>query len=74
MLFLPICEYVYFECNYWPVYSYVTVEPTGWFVAIGQTNRFFAGGPTGLLPVDRRWTAGQDYVGPTADVAGGPTG
>jgi len=50
--FLCICEYVYLECHYWSVCSYVAVGPTNWFVAIEATLDW----PIGLSPLRQHWT------------------
>ena len=45
------------------------VGPTAWFADVEPTlDR-----PLGLPTLSRRWTAGQNYVGPPANVASGPT-
>ena len=45
------------------------VGPTAWFADVEPTlDR-----PLGLPTLSRRWTVGQNYVGPPANVASGPT-
>ena len=78
LFFVCIGDHVYLEgpppvCRCW-----AAVGPTAWFADVEPTLDRPLGLPTldrplGLPTLSRRWTAGQNYVGPPANVASGPT-
>ena len=63
---LPGCETT--ACRGW-----ADVGPTDWFADVGPTDWFADVEPTLDRWTKLRWTAEQNYVGPPADVASGPT-
>jgi len=76
MLFLRICEYVYFDFEPtldWPI----GLSPLNRSIGLLSLDQLIGLSPVdrriGLSPVDRRRTDRQNYMGPTANIAGGLT-